>query len=55
MPMHSMESLSLKVKLGNCPPEPEGREVEFFPTEEVLHGKFEVHRQLDHGCLKTGG
>ena len=34
---------------GNRPLEPQAREVEFFPMEEVLHEEVKIHRQPDHG------
>jgi hypothetical protein len=35
------------------PLEPEGSEIEFQPTEEVLRDELKVHRQPDHGCCQT--
>ena len=35
--------------VGNRPLEPQAREVEFFPMEEVLHEEVKIHRQPDHG------
>ena len=39
---------------GNRPLEPQAREVEFFPKEEVLDEEVKIHRQPDHGCSQTG-
>lgn len=43
-----IEQRSVALK-GNRPLEPQAREVEFFPMEEVLHEEVKIHRQPDHG------
>jgi len=49
-PYEGLLSKSLKVTFGgNHPLEPQAREVEFFPMEEVLHEEVKIHRQPDHG------